>query len=112
MLCRMDAVCGKSCRCARPAKSSGSSKSATLCPPRFLWLTFVGAMPKRCSFWILSYSLDSHSPSSDDNSVPRDLAPLFLTEGSLDWAFEHVQRFGDGDIFPVAFEFSAFSAVW
>jgi hypothetical protein len=44
--------------------------------------------------------------------VPRDLAPLFLTEASLDWAFKHVQRFGDGDIFPVAFEFNAFSTVW
>jgi len=44
--------------------------------------------------------------------VPRDLDPLFLERASLDWAFAHVQRFGDGDIFPVPFEFAAFRPVW
>jgi hypothetical protein len=45
-------------------------------------------------------------------NVPRDLAPLFLDRTSLDWAFNHVQRFGDSDIFPIPFEFAAYAAVW
>jgi hypothetical protein len=44
--------------------------------------------------------------------VARDLDPLFLKKESLDWAFSHVQRFGDGDIFPVPFEFAAYRPVW
>ena len=44
--------------------------------------------------------------------VARDLDPLFVKKESLDWALEHIKRFGDSDIFPVPFEYGAYAAVW
>src|SRR5436190_21761906 len=44
--------------------------------------------------------------------MARELDPLFLKKASLGWAFGQVQRFGDGDTFPVPFEFAAYRPVW
>jgi Reverse transcriptase (RNA-dependent DNA polymerase) len=44
--------------------------------------------------------------------VAKNLNPLFLKPDSLDWAREHINKFGDGDIFPVPFEFAALTPVW
>ncbi len=38
--------------------------------------------------------------------------PELLADSALNWAFEHVHRFGDTDVFPIAFEFRALRAVW
>ena len=35
-----------------------------------------------------------------------------ISATSLDWALQHVERFGDTDIFPVPFEFNAIGATW
>lgn len=38
--------------------------------------------------------------------------PLTISESSLDWALQHAINFGDTDIFPEAFEFSAIADGW
>ena len=38
--------------------------------------------------------------------------PLYLSNTSLDWALAHAQTYGDTDIFPNAFEFSAIESDW
>jgi hypothetical protein len=35
-----------------------------------------------------------------------------LTEASLDWALNHIERYGDTNIFPIPFEFQAIRHVW
>lgn len=35
-----------------------------------------------------------------------------LKKTSLKWALNHVERFGDTDIFPLPFEFAAIRAEW
>jgi hypothetical protein len=35
-----------------------------------------------------------------------------VAEASLDWAYIHMRRFGDTDIFPVPFELEALSFTW
>jgi hypothetical protein len=37
---------------------------------------------------------------------------MHLKKSSLNWALAHVERFGDTDIFPLPFEFSAIRAEW
>src|SRR5229473_1412662 len=37
---------------------------------------------------------------------------LHLQANSLDWAIEHALRFGDGDVFPPAFEYEAIKYDW
>jgi hypothetical protein len=44
--------------------------------------------------------------------MAADLDPLFVKKESLDWALEHIKRFGDSDIFPIPFEYAAYAAVW
>src|SRR5262249_50847371 len=36
----------------------------------------------------------------------------FLSGASLDWARTHIDRFGDTDLFPVPFEYTAIATVW
>jgi hypothetical protein len=38
--------------------------------------------------------------------------PERVADSSLNWALEHLLRYGDTDVFPVAFEYKAFRAVW
>src|SRR5438552_1527997 len=40
------------------------------------------------------------------------LQPEHLSDSAMNWAIEHVLRYGDTDVFPIAFEFRAFRAVW
>src|ERR1039458_6356959 len=36
----------------------------------------------------------------------------FISPDSLNWALTHVLRYGEGDIFPRAFEFEAYKTQW
>jgi len=39
-------------------------------------------------------------------------APVSLSETSLDWALEHIETYGDTDLFPVPFEYAAIRRTW
>lgn len=64
------------------------------------------------SHLVPSLCLDSSDESVENRGMSRELDPLFLKRDSLDWACKHVGRFGDGDIFPIPFEYEAYRAVW
>jgi len=40
------------------------------------------------------------------------MTPVYATEESLDFALNHIERFGDTDIFPIPFEYSAIRSNW
>ena len=42
----------------------------------------------------------------------KQLNPEFVTDSSLNWALEHITRFGDTDVFPPSFEYRAYKSVW
>jgi hypothetical protein len=46
------------------------------------------------------------------NSRVNQFEPELINESSLNWALRHMLRYGDTDVFPIAFEYSAFKAVW
>src|SRR6266496_148843 len=41
-----------------------------------------------------------------------ELQPDHISDSALNWASQHVLRYGDTDVFPIAFEFRALRAVW
>src|ERR1043166_1860378 len=42
----------------------------------------------------------------------KQLSPEFVSDSSLNWALEHISRFGDTDVFPISFEFRPYKSVW
>lgn len=42
----------------------------------------------------------------------NQFAPEFVSDSSLNWALEHIFRYGDTDVFPISFEYRAFKSVW
>ena len=42
----------------------------------------------------------------------HQLQPEFVSDSSLSWALQHMLRYGDTDVFPIAFEYLAFKSVW
>src|SRR6266536_1772364 len=42
----------------------------------------------------------------------KQLSPEFISDSSLNWALEHISRFGDTDVLPISFEFRAYKSVW
>jgi hypothetical protein len=57
-------------------------------------------------------STASNKPSSSLEGRSGQLGKDHLRPESLDWALTHIKRFGDTDIFPPVFEFTAIQNYW
>jgi hypothetical protein len=42
----------------------------------------------------------------------KQLAPEFVSDSPLNWALEHICRFGDTDVLQIGFEYRAYKSVW
>ncbi|HEX9273495.1 MAG TPA: RNA-directed DNA polymerase [Candidatus Binatia bacterium] len=51
-------------------------------------------------------------PPTTKGRSNHQLQPEFVSDSSLSWALQHMLRYGDTDVFPIAFEYLAFKSVW
>jgi hypothetical protein len=76
---------------------------------------FVRELPPQKTQDRSAENLDStvSSPSTLLNGSPNHrLQSESLSDSSLNWALQHMLRYGDTDVFPIAFEYSALKSVW